>query len=86
MGFFLGIYYSCRAAFFSESFPREVRCTAVSLSLSFAQAVFGGLTPPVMEYLVDNCPYLAVIPVLFSSALALYSLYLLKDRTGKDFI
>ena len=86
MGFFLGVYYSCRAAFFAESFPKEVRCTAVSLSLSFAQAIFGGLTPPVMEYLVGNSSYLAVIPIFLVSALALYSLSLLKDRSGKEFI
>lgn len=86
MGFFLGVYYSCRSAFFAETFPKEVRCTAVSLSLSFAQAIFGGLTPPVMGYLVDNRPYLAVIPIACMSALALYSLYLLEDRSGKEFI
>lgn len=86
MGFFLGVYYSSRAAFFAESFPKEVRCTAVSLSLSFAQAVFGGLTPPVMIYLVDNYPNFAITPIIFVSIWALYSLYLLKDRTGKDFV
>lgn len=86
MGFFLGVYYSSRAAFFAESFPKEVRCTAVSLSLSFAQAVFGGLTPPVMSYLVEVSPYLSIIPIVFVSIWALYSLCLLEDRTGKEFI
>ncbi len=52
-GFFLSVYYSCRAAFFAESFPTKVRCTAVSLSLSIAQAIFGGLTPVVMSYLTS---------------------------------
>lgn len=86
MGFFLGVYYSCRSAFFAETFPKEVRCTAVSLSLSFAQAIFGGLTPPVMGYLVEISSYLAVILIACMSALALYSLYLLEDRAGKEFI
>ncbi|MDR1561350.1 MAG: MFS transporter, partial [Holosporaceae bacterium] len=44
-GFFMGSYYSSRAAFFAEAFPAHVRCTAVSISLSLAQAIFGGLTP-----------------------------------------
>jgi len=86
MGFFLGVYYSCRAAFFAESFPKEVRCTAVSLSLSFAQAIFGGLTQPVMDCLVGISSYLAIIPIACVSALALYSLTLLEDRAGKEFI
>ena len=86
MGFSLGVYYSCRAAFFAEAFPKEVRCTAVSLSLSFAQAIFGGLTPPVMSVLVGISSYLAIVPIVFVSALALYSLCLLEDRTGKAFI
>ena len=86
MGFFLGVYYSSRAAFFAESFPKEVRCTAVSLSLSFAQAIFGGLTPPIMDYLVEISSYWAIIPIVFVSILALFSLCLLEDRTGKDFV
>lgn len=86
MGFFLGVYYSSRAAFFAEAFPKEVRCTAVSLSLSFAQAIFGGLTPPVMSYLIGVSSYLAVVPIVCVSAWALYSLCLMKDRAGKEFI
>lgn len=86
MGFFLGVYYSSRAAFFAEAFPKEVRCTAVSISLSFAQAIFGGLTPPVMSYLIEISSCLAIVPIIFVSALALYSLCLMKDRTGKEFM
>ncbi len=87
MGFSLGVYYSCRAAFFAEAFPKEVRCTAVSLSLSFAQAVFGGLTPPLMNSVTEmGASYLSVIPIVFVSILALLSLYLLEDRAGKEFI
>ena len=86
MGFFLGVYYSCRAAFFAEAFPKEVRCTAVSVSLSVAQAVFGGLTPVVMVWLVGGSPYLAILPVAAVSIWALFSLGLLEDRTGKEFI
>ena len=86
MGFFLGVYYSCRAAFFAEAFPKEVRCTAVSVSLSVAQAVFGGLTPVVMVWVVGGSPYLAILPIAVVSIWALFSLCLLKDRTGKEFM
>ena len=86
MGFFLGVYYSCRAAFFAESFPKEVRCTAVSVSLSVAQAIFGGATPVVMVWLVGKASHWAVIPILAVSIWALFSLCLLKDRTGKEFM
>ena len=83
-GFFLSVYYSCRAAFFAEAFPAKVRCTAVSLSLSIAQAIFGGLTPVVMSYLT-SCPakIVTIIPVTFVAVIAIYALTLLKDRTGE---
>ena len=86
MGFFMGVYFSSRAAFFSEAFPAEVRCTAVSVSLSLAQSVFGGLTPVVMVWLVGISPYLVIIPVMIVSALALFAISLIKDRTGENFI
>jgi len=86
VGFFLGVYFSCRSAFFAESFPKEVRCTAVSISLSMAQAVFGGATPVVMVWLIEKSSYLAIIPILVVSIWALFSLCLLKDRTGKEFV
>ncbi len=86
MGFFLGVYYSCRAAFFAEAFPKEVRCTAVSVSLSVAQAVFGGLTPVIMVWLVGKSSYMAIFPIFLVSIWALFSLCSLEDRAGKEFI
>lgn len=78
-GFFISVYYSCRAAFFVEAFPAKVRCTAVSLSLSIAQAIFGGLTPVVMSYLAAcSLRIVSVIPVMFVSAIAIYALLKIK--------
>ena len=85
-GFFLGLYYASRAAFFSEAFPSQVRCTAVSVSLSFAQAVFGGLTPVIMLWLI-NLPYhVVILPILITSIAALIALALIEDRTGKQLL
>ena len=86
-GFFISVYYSCRAAFFAEAFPAKVRCTAVSLSLSIAQAIFGGLTPVVMSYLTScSLKIVSVIPITFVAIIAIYALTLLKDRTGEKLV
>jgi MHS family proline/betaine transporter-like MFS transporter len=79
-GAFMGIYYSSRAAFFSDAFPPHVRCTAVSLSLGLAQALFGGLTPIIMGQLTKLSPYLAVMPVICVAGFALTALIVLRER------
>lgn len=81
-GFCLSVYYSCRSAFFAEAFPADVRCTAVSLSLSLAQAVFGGLTPVVMGRLtgMDISVLWACVPIVCVSCLALCAIAVLKQK------
>lgn len=83
-GFFIGMYYSSRSAFFSEAFPKHIRCTAVSVSLSFAQAIFGGLSPSVTQKLIDVSHAYAIIPILFVLICALISLLLLKDKVKEN--
>lgn len=83
-GVLLGFYYSSRSAFFAEAFPKKIRCTAVSVSFSLAQAIFGGLTPTVILKLTQFSRECAVIPVLFVTIAALIALSQLKDRTGED--
>ncbi|MDR2766110.1 MAG: MFS transporter [Holosporaceae bacterium] len=85
-GFFIGFYYSCRAAFFAEAFPVQVRCTAVSVSLSVAQAIFGGLTPAVVSYCQAYSDILAVVPIALVSLMAIYAILQLEDRTGKELL
>jgi MHS family proline/betaine transporter-like MFS transporter len=82
-GFFIGMYYSSRAAFFAESFPMKVRCTAVSVSLSIAQAIFGGLTPTVMSFCANCSGFVSTLPIIVLAVAAIYALSLLKDRTGE---
>jgi MHS family proline/betaine transporter-like MFS transporter len=79
-GAFIGFYYSSRAAFFSDAFPVEVRCTAVSLSLSLAQAIFGGLTPIVLSHAIKISPLLSATPLTFMAACAIYALVILKEK------
>ena len=83
-GWFIGMYYSCRAAFFSEAFPKSVRCTGVSVSLSLAQAIFGGSASNIMNFCVSSSGFVAVIPTTIITAIALYCLTLIEDRTGKE--
>lgn len=85
-GAFLGTYYSCRAAFFTEAFPKKIRCTAVSISLSLAQSIFGGLCPAVTLRLTHIAAPFALIPVLCVSLAAIYCLGQIKDRTGEELV
>lgn len=85
-GAFLGIYYSCRAAFFAEAFPKNIRCTAVSISLSLAQSIFGGLCPAVTLRLTHISSFFALIPIVCVSVTAIYCLTLIEDRTGKGLV
>ena len=85
-GISLGTYYSSRSAFFSEAFPKKIRCTAVSISLSLAQAIFGGSTPAVTNWLISHSANYAIIPIIFVSVLALSSLTVLKDRSGEELL
>ncbi|MDR3179366.1 MAG: MFS transporter [Holosporaceae bacterium] len=85
-GIFLGMYYSCRAAFFSEAFPRHVRCTGVSLSLSLAQAIVGGSSTFVMDHIMAISEKLAVLPITLVALLGIAAVLVMKDRTGEDLL
>ncbi|MDR0581287.1 MAG: MFS transporter [Holosporaceae bacterium] len=78
-GGFLGTYFSSRAAFFSGAFPKHVRCTAVSLSMSLAQAIFGGLTPIIMGRIVGISPILAALVVTVIAVSAICALATLRE-------
>ena len=85
-GFTIGMYYSCRSAFFVESFPTKIRCTAIALSLGLAQAIFGGVTNILMNYLRSVSEYLVILPILLTASCAIYCVTILKDRTGQEVI
>ncbi|MDR2724461.1 MAG: MFS transporter [Holosporaceae bacterium] len=79
-GSFLGLYYSSRAAFFAEAYPEHIRCTAVSLSLSFAQALFGGMTPLAINYASKISPLLPAMAVTVIAICAFSALIALKKK------
>lgn len=85
-GIFLGMYFSSRSAFFSESFPSSIRCTAVSISLSFSQAVFGGSASLIMNYCTSVSPLVSVIPVTVVFIAGMIAMTQIEDRTGKDLL
>lgn len=83
-GAFLGVYYAGRSSFFAEAFPKRIRCTAVSVSFSASQAIFGGLAPTVNFKLIQISPICSVIFVSIMACAALFALNQLKDRTGEE--
>jgi MFS family permease len=83
-GLFFGMYFSSRAAFFSEAFPKNVRCTGVSLSMSLAQAVVGGSTPMILNYCTSISGAVSIIPITVVAVGGMISLCLIKDRTGQN--
>ncbi len=85
-GLSLGMYYGSRAAFFSESFPKEIRCTGVSVSLSIAQAVFGGCISMVLNYCISVSSFLVIVPATLVIIVALFAITKIKDRTGQKLI
>jgi MHS family proline/betaine transporter-like MFS transporter len=85
-GAFLGMYFSSRAAFFSESFPRRVRCTGVSISMSLAQAIVGGSSTLIMNYFTSISEKLSIIPITIVAILGIFAVSILEDRTGKKLL
>ncbi|MDR1361780.1 MAG: MFS transporter [Holosporaceae bacterium] len=82
----LGMYFSSRAAFFSEAFPKRVRCTGVSISMSLAQAVVGGSSTLIMDYFTSISKILSIAPITLLAILGIWGVSVLKDRTGKDLL
>lgn len=83
-GFFVGMYFSGRAAFFSETFPKSIRCTGVSMSMSLAQAIAGGSITVIMNQCTAISNLLSVVPIIFVTACGIFALTKMPDRTGKE--
>lgn len=86
-GVFLAAYFGGRSAFFSEAFPKTIRCTAVSISLSISHAIFAGSTPMLATFIdkIFGIEYF-VVHIIFVSLFALYGFCHIKDRTGEPLL
>lgn len=82
-GLFLGLYYGGRAAFFAESFPKKIRCTGVSFSLSIAQAIFGGGIPIALCYFATS-RIAVVAPITITTICALWAIAAMQDKSKMD--
>lgn len=79
-GLFIGLYYGGRSAFFAESFPKKIRCTGVSFSLSLAQAIFGGGISIVLNYCVSISRIAVVIPITVVVIFGLIAVYEMQKK------
>lgn len=80
----LSLYSGCLAAVMAEQFPPEVRTVGISLPYGIAVAVFGGLTPYLVTYLMDIDNYAMFVVyacvVCVGSAATYYALPETKDK------
>lgn len=84
LGAALAIYYGTSGAFFTMLFPKEIRCTAVAVPMSFSQAFFGGLAPIIATKLTSFSFYWIILLLLSVSISALVIIMVIKrkyDRT-----
>jgi MFS family permease len=52
--FFFGVYNGAMVPFLTEIMPTAVRTTGFSLAYSLATAVFGGFTPAIATWLIEQ--------------------------------
>lgn len=76
-------YIGPEPALQAEFYPTNVRNTALSLSYNTATSIFGGTTPLIVEYLVQQTGTItsSTYYVVICSIVSLISLYFYKDRS-----
>lgn len=69
-----------------ELFGTNVRYTGIGFSYNMGFALFGGLTPLALSYLLDKIdnPILVSLNIMLAAAVALFSLLTTKNGTGKE--
>jgi MHS family proline/betaine transporter-like MFS transporter len=70
-----------------ELFPTNVRYTGISLSIGFAQMIFGGTSPFINSYLVQltGNPVAPAFWVMVVAAISGIAMLMTKDRTDVPF-
>jgi MHS family proline/betaine transporter-like MFS transporter len=88
VGSCLGLFWGGRAAFYAESFPTHVRCTAIALAFGISHSVFAGTTPLFAEIIMRNTgSCLCLAGVMFAFAIfAMLALSRLRDRTAQPLL
>src|SRR5919206_415400 len=73
----IGLYVGQVPAMLAEALPREVRCTAVSVSYNLSVGLFGGLTPVVAPWLIRRTgdEMVPAIMLVVAAALTLVALW-----------
>lgn len=80
IGISLALYYGVSGPFITHLFPKEVRCTAVSLSMSTSQAVFGSMIPIILTKITSYSFRMFIIPLLIVTLLAGIATFISKAR------
>lgn len=84
-GIALSMYFGGRAAFFSEAFPKKLRCTALSVCINVSHAIFAGSTSILATYITKNFghPEYFAFYLIAVSCVAIFGITQIKDRTGE---
>jgi len=81
----IGLYAGQLPAMLAEALPREVRCTAISVSYNLSVGLFGGLTPVVATWLIRRTgdEMVPAIMVVVAAALTLVGLWRTPETAGR---
>jgi MFS transporter, MHS family, proline/betaine transporter len=81
----VGLYMGQVPATLAEALPREVRCTAISVSYNLSVGLFGGLTPMVATWLIRRTgdELIPAIILMVAAALTLVGLWRTPETAGK---
>jgi MFS family permease len=71
LSFLYGSYNGAMVVFLTELMPREVRASGFSLAYSMATAIFGGFTPAICTYLINQTKNQAMPGIWLSFAAAM---------------
>lgn len=88
LGICLGLFFGGRAAFYAETFPARIRCTALALAFGISHSIFAGMTPlwsEILMKLTGSIYSLSLMMIIFA-IFAILALCRLEDRTGKDLL
>lgn len=80
-------YIGPEPALQAELYPTKIRSTALSISYNTATSIFGGLTPYVIESIVQKTGSIiyCLYYIIGCAVLGLVALYFYKDRSSVEY-